>query len=96
MAYGNRDPWWVFTTIKLVHVINKNYDISFINLIRASPRFGVMLFCLFLSIVFLIADVAFTARASQQSGINPFWRVSSIAVNLQQIRMLTKVACSRL
>lgn len=71
-----RDPWWVFTTVKLVLVINKNYEYTLKNLIKTSPRFGVMLLCMLLSIVFLIADVVITATVSVQSGINPYWRVS--------------------
>ncbi|KAF7562115.1 hypothetical protein G7046_g2020 [Stylonectria norvegica] len=73
-----RDPWWVFTTVKLVLVINKNYDFSLRRLIQVSPRFGVMLLCLFLSIVFLVTDVAFIARGTAQSGINPFWRLALV------------------
>lgn len=46
-----------------------------LGLIRHSPRFGIMLLCMFLSIIFLVTDVAVTARISTQSGINPFWRV---------------------
>ncbi|CAM1501294.1 Fc.00g104560.m01.CDS01 [Cosmosporella sp. VM-42] len=78
MSYRYRDPWWVFTTVKLVLIINKNYNFTLINLFKTSPRFGVMLGCLFLSIVFLIADVAFIARATTQSGINPFWRLALV------------------
>lgn len=72
-----RDPWWVFTTVKLVLVIKRNYEYTFSGLVKASPRFGVMLLCMFLSIVFLITDVVITAKVSKQSGINPFWRVRS-------------------
>lgn len=72
-----RDPWWIFTTVKLVMVINKNYEYTIPNLIKTSPRFGVMLLCMFVSIVFLITDVIVTALVSVQSGINPFWRVST-------------------
>ncbi|KAF5263114.1 hypothetical protein FOXYS1_6140, partial [Fusarium oxysporum] len=39
-----RDPWWVFTTIKLVLAINENYEFTIPGLIRTSPRFGIMLF----------------------------------------------------
>lgn len=72
-----RDPWWIFTTVKLVLVINKNYEYTIPNLIRTSPRFGVMLLCMFVSIIFLVTDVIVTALVSVQSGINPFWRVSN-------------------
>lgn len=75
-----RDPWWVFTTVKLVLVINKNYDYTLPGLIRTSPRFGVMLLCMFISIAFLVTDIIVTALISVQSGINPYWRVSGKAL----------------
>ncbi|CAI6089217.1 unnamed protein product, partial [Clonostachys chloroleuca] len=73
-----RDPWWIFTTVKLVMVINKNYGYTLIGLVKTSPRFGIMLLCMFLSIVFLATDVAVTATISTQSGINPFWRLALV------------------
>ncbi|KAI8409290.1 hypothetical protein FOFC_09126, partial [Fusarium oxysporum] len=73
-----RDPWWVFTTIKLVLAINENYEFTIPGLIRTSPRFGIMLFCLFLSIVFLITDVIFMIAVSKRGGINPFWRLALV------------------
>lgn len=73
----NREPWWIFTTVKLVLVIKNNYDFTLVGLVRVSPRFGVMLFCMFLSVVFVMMDVIVTlAKLTQQSGINPYWRVS--------------------
>jgi hypothetical protein len=73
-----RDPWWIFTTVKLVLVIQQNYEYTMLGLIRHSPRFGIMLLCMFLSIIFLVTDVAVTARISTQSGINPFWRLALV------------------
>lgn len=71
-----RDPWWVFTTIKLVLAINENYEFTIPGLIRTSPRFGIMLLCLLLSIIFLFTDVIFMIVVSRRGGMNPFWRVS--------------------
>ncbi|CAG9939494.1 unnamed protein product [Clonostachys rosea f. rosea IK726] len=73
-----RDPWWIFTTVKLVMVINKNYGYTLVALIRTSPRFGVLLLCMFMSIIFLATDVAVTATMSSPSGINPFWRLALV------------------
>lgn len=63
-------------------VINKNYDYTLIGLVRTSPRFGVMLLCMFVSIAFILTDIIVTARVSVQSGINPFWRVSFQSTSL--------------
>ena len=47
------------------------------ELIRTSPRFFVMIFCMFLSVCFLIVDIIVTAAGvSRNVGINPYWRVS--------------------
>jgi hypothetical protein len=73
-----RDPWWVFTTIKLVMAIRENYEFTISGLVRTSPRFGIMLFCLFLSIVFLITDVIFMIVVSKRGGMNPFWRLALV------------------
>ncbi|KAI8719779.1 Non-specific serine/threonine protein kinase [Fusarium sp. LHS14.1] len=73
-----RDPWWVFTTIKLVLAINDNYEFTIPKLVRISPRFGVMLLCLFVSIVFVIVDVIFMILVSKRGGLNPFWRLALI------------------
>ncbi|KAI1070033.1 hypothetical protein LB507_007926 [Fusarium sp. FIESC RH6] len=54
-----RDPWWVFTTVKLVMAIRENYEFTIPGLVRTSPRFGIMLLCLLLSIIFLVTDVIF-------------------------------------
>jgi hypothetical protein len=73
-----RDPWWIFTTVKLVLVIRQNYEYSVFGLVKTSPRFGIMLLCMLLSIVFLITDVVATALVSAQSGINPYWRLALV------------------
>lgn len=71
-----RDPWWVFTTCRLVFIIKRDYFKSLKELIRTSPRFSVLIFCMCLSICFLIVDVIVTAAGvSGNTGINPYWRV---------------------
>lgn len=71
-----RDPWWIFTTVKLVLVIKQNYEYTLPGLVRTSPRFGTMLLAMLMSVVFIIADVIVTIVVSTHSGINPYWRVS--------------------
>jgi hypothetical protein len=74
-----RDPWWIFTTVKLIHVIKRDYDFTFMSLIRTSPRFAVMILCMLLSLVFLVMDIIVTVtRMSRSSGINPYWRVGTL------------------
>ncbi|MCJ1404592.1 hypothetical protein MMC11_007818 [Xylographa trunciseda] len=72
-----RDPWWIFTTCRLVYAIKRNYNYPLLALIKDSPRFGIMILCMALSIVFLLTDVIVTAaHISADSGINPYWRAS--------------------
>jgi hypothetical protein len=74
-----RDPWWIFTTWRLLDVIKKTYGFKLWTLIRINRRFGVMLLCMFLSIAFLLTDVAVSAaKVTANSGINPYWRFALV------------------
>ncbi|KAI4954919.1 hypothetical protein J4E86_006229 [Alternaria arbusti] len=74
-----RDPWWIFTTWKLIHAIKKTYAFSLWTLVGINRRFGVMLACMLLSIVFLLTDVAVSAaKVTASSGINPYWRFALV------------------
>ncbi|KAM0419245.1 hypothetical protein ACHAPD_002803 [Fusarium lateritium] len=58
--------------------IRENYEFTISGLVRTSPRFGIMLLCLLLSIVFLITDVVFMIVVSKRGGMNPFWRLALV------------------
>jgi hypothetical protein len=74
-----RDPWWIFTTCKLIHVITKTYGFNLWTLVCINRRFGVMLACMALSIVFLLTDVFINAfKKTTISGINPYWRLALV------------------
>jgi hypothetical protein len=74
-----RDPWWIFTTWKLLEAIKKTYSFGLWALVRINRRFGVLLACMFLSIAFLLTDIGVSAaRATASSGINPFWRFALV------------------
>ncbi|KAF1952524.1 hypothetical protein CC80DRAFT_376019, partial [Byssothecium circinans] len=74
-----RDPWWIFTTWKLVDAIKKTYAFKLWDLCKINSRFGVMLGCMFVSIAFLLTDVAVNAaRVTANAGINPFWRFALV------------------
>ena len=74
-----RDPWWIFTTCKLVHAIKKTYGLRVGALVTLNSRFGVLLLCMALSLVFVVIDAAVSAaRVSSSSGINPYWRFALV------------------
>ena len=74
-----RDPWWIFTTWKLLDAIKQTYGFKLFALVKINRRFGVMLLCMFLSIAFLLTDVAVSAaRVTANSGINPYWRFALV------------------
>ncbi|KAF2626260.1 hypothetical protein BU25DRAFT_344148 [Macroventuria anomochaeta] len=74
-----RDPWWIFTTWKLIDAIKKTYGFKICALIRINSRFGIMLLCMFFSIAFLLTDAAVSAaRVTASSGINPYWRFALV------------------
>lgn len=74
-----RDPWWIFTTWKLLDAIKKTYGFRIWALVKMNSRFGVMLACMFLSIGFLLTDVVINAlHITNLSGINPYWRFALV------------------
>ncbi|KAK2753703.1 hypothetical protein FQN55_000066 [Onygenales sp. PD_40] len=76
-----RDPWWIYTTCNLFWVIKSQYDFTLFELVRESPRFGVMLLSMCLSIVFLVVDlmsVLHVFEGALPTGINPFWKLSFV------------------
>jgi hypothetical protein len=74
-----RDPWWIFTTWKLIAAIKKTYGFNLWALIRINTRFGIMLLCMAFSIAFLLTDVAVSAaKITASSGINPYWRFALV------------------
>lgn len=73
-----RDPWWIFTTWKLIQTIGNTYGFTLRELIRINSRFATMLGCMFVSIAFILADVIVTFRNLMVSGINPYWRMALV------------------
>ena len=68
--------------MNLVYNIKKRYDFGFIELVRISPRFGLLLTVMTLSIIFLFIDVLSVTHVIPSKGlpdgINPFWKLSFI------------------
>ena len=64
--------------MNLLYNIRKRYPFELLELIRASPRFGLMLISMFLSIIFIIVDILYaTIGFGSVVGINPYWKVST-------------------
>lgn len=78
---SHRDPWWVFTTCSLFYTIKRLYNFGIIELVTVSPRFGIMLASMCLSIAFIIIDTCVVLNAfpahTLPTGVEPFWKVSS-------------------
>lgn len=96
-----RDPWWIFTTVFLFWVIKTQYSLSIKEIIRISPRFGIMLLAMLLSIIFIILDifaVTNVLRIPGTTGINPFWKLAFVFKCLTDAVVLDdfKVALDRL
>ncbi|GFF39665.1 hypothetical protein IFM61606_06956 [Aspergillus udagawae] len=77
-----RDPWWIFTTCSLFYTIKREYNFGIIELVSVSPRFGIMLASMCLSIAFMIVDTCSVlnvfSHSSLPTGIEPFWKLSFI------------------
>lgn len=53
-----RDPWWVFSCLTLFYVINTVYGTGVFELIKRSPRFGILLAAISLALIFTAVDIA--------------------------------------
>ncbi|CAG7930568.1 unnamed protein product [Penicillium olsonii] len=76
-----RDPWWVFTSLSLFWTIKREYSFGLWEIIKISPRFGIMLAAMILSIVFIIVDTCSVLNAFKSvlpTGIEPFWKLSFV------------------
>ena len=84
-----RDPWWVFTCISLFHVIRKCYGTGTLELIKRSPRFGILLVAIILAMVFTIMDItASIVKFGGPDGINPYWKFALVFKCLTDTIML--------
>ncbi|KAF2744557.1 hypothetical protein M011DRAFT_506412 [Sporormia fimetaria CBS 119925] len=96
-----RDPWWIVTTVALVWTIKTQYELTLREILRISPRFGIMLFSMVVSIIFIICDICSVTGAFQSSlpvGINPFWKLAFVFKCLTDMVVLDdfKTALDRL
>src|ERR1700753_1581329 len=76
-----RDPWWIFTTINLFWNIIRRYEFGLIELIKVSPRFGILMLSMCLSVAFIILDclsVTSVLSDSLPDGLNPFWKLAFV------------------
>ncbi|KAF1979098.1 hypothetical protein BU23DRAFT_563337 [Bimuria novae-zelandiae CBS 107.79] len=78
-----RDPWWIITTVYLFYIIKNHYAMTLRDIIRISPRFGIMLTSMIISISFVICDVcsvtgAIKLAGGADTGINPFWKLAFV------------------
>jgi len=77
-----RDPWWLFTTCSLFYTIKKEYAFGLLELVKVSPRFGIMLVSMCLSIAFIIVDTISVLNVFSSitlpTGVEPFWKLSFI------------------
>ena len=76
-----RDPWWLFTTVSLFWNIKRRYEFSIIELVRVSPRLGMLLGAMILSICFIVCDILSVTHvidSGSADGINPFWKLAFV------------------
>ncbi|PNS15437.1 Sexual differentiation process protein isp4 [Sphaceloma murrayae] len=77
-----RDPWWIFTSASLLWNIKCRYDFSLLELVRVSPRFGVLLIAMVISIIFIVIDILSVTHViygrGSPDGINPYWKLAYV------------------
>ncbi|KAK3629370.1 hypothetical protein LTR22_021944 [Elasticomyces elasticus] len=82
-----RDPWWIFTVLSLLYNIRTRYEFGYIELMRVSPRFAVLIGAMLMSICFaslgpIIVDILAVTHVISgdglPNGINPFWKLAFV------------------
>ncbi|RYP40992.1 hypothetical protein DL767_001308 [Monosporascus sp. MG133] len=73
-----RDPWWIFTIVNLFWNIKFRYELGFVEIVQASPRFGILLLCMSLSVICIIVDLLSVTPVIPIGVINPFWKFAFI------------------
>jgi hypothetical protein len=62
--------------------IKRRYDFTLLELVRVSPRFGILLGAMILSVSFIICDILSVTKviggAGSADGINPFWKLAFV------------------
>ena len=76
--FAKSDPWWIFTTVNLFWNIIHRYSFGFLGIIRVSPRFGILLLSMCLSLAFIIVDILSVTSVIDTGAINPFWKFSFV------------------
>jgi hypothetical protein len=80
-SHSSSDPWWVFTTCHLFYIIKREYNLGILELVTVSPRFGIMMVSMCLSIVFTVLDECSVLGAlplNLPKGVEPYWKVSYV------------------
>jgi hypothetical protein len=72
------DPWWIFTIINLFWNIKFRYELGFIEIVQVSPRFGILLLCMTLSVISIIIDLLSVTPVISIGVINPFWKFAFV------------------
>lgn len=75
-----RDPWWVFCCGILFYVISKSYGMGVFQIIRRSPRFGILFASIILAMIFTALDIVASLHPfiGSTDGINPFWKLALV------------------
>ncbi|KAL2131849.1 hypothetical protein VTI74DRAFT_4537 [Chaetomium olivicolor] len=73
-----RDPWWIFTIINLFWNIRFRYELGFVEIVQVSPRFGILLLCMSLSVISIIVDILSVTPVIPIGVINPFWKFAFV------------------
>ncbi|OAL45415.1 hypothetical protein IQ07DRAFT_591724 [Pyrenochaeta sp. DS3sAY3a] len=73
-----RDPWWIFTIANLFWNIKFRYELGLSEIVRVSPRFGILLLCMTLSIICIVIDLLSVTPVIPIGVINPFWKFAFV------------------
>ncbi|KAK5166052.1 uncharacterized protein LTR77_008313 [Saxophila tyrrhenica] len=67
-----RDPWWIFVCVMLFRVVRVSYGATTLELLKTSPRFGVLVTAIMLAVVFTVIDIIASVHPTWFGGTNGY------------------------
>lgn len=72
----------MFTVLSLLYNIKSRYEFGYIELMRVSPRFAILLTTMLISVAFILVDILSVTHVVKgpglPDGINPFWKIAFV------------------
>ncbi|OJJ30797.1 hypothetical protein ASPWEDRAFT_118939 [Aspergillus wentii DTO 134E9] len=75
-----RDPWWLFSCLTLIYMIQRCYSLNIVKVVAQYPRFSILFAAMCMALAFTIMDIlaSILPSLSITYGINPYWKLALV------------------